>query len=99
MNITDPESDNWWVCKIGPVKRKKIPMGGDMIPRTAVESSIIDWLPDSYTCYSGWGYSTEEVKAMNDAPYIKEEITKLKQMTFLELFNWWKKNQQQNLQE
>jgi hypothetical protein len=98
MLITDPEADNYWVCIVGPVKRKHIPNGGDMFPRRAVADAVEKFAPD-VDISSGWGYSVNQVGAMRDRNFdirqlelraeLADEISK---MTFMELVGWWRKN-------
>jgi transcriptional regulator NrdR family protein len=71
-------SKEYWVCVIGPVERKELPMGADGPPRAAVQAAIIKMIGrQPHECGSGWG-CTERVKkailnAWSDSQYYDNE--------------------------
>ena len=60
----------YWVCMIGPIDRSKVPYGDDFPLRRAVQDAIDNLVgEDEEVCYSGWGYSAEQIDAMRKAAY------------------------------
>lgn len=71
-------SKEYWVCIVGPVDRKELPMGADSPPRTAVQNAIIKMIGrQPHECASGWG-CTEKTKdaicqAWSDSQYYEDK--------------------------
>lgn len=70
----------YWVCIIGPVKRKELPDGADGPPRTAAVDAIIEMIgrqPEE--CGSGWGCTEEDknaiLKVWSDSQYHEDKET------------------------
>jgi hypothetical protein len=58
--------ENYWFCKIGPVKKEDIPFGGDFPLRNVVKGKFIEMFNEqAKTCSSGWGL-TEEMRTRLD---------------------------------
>ena len=63
---TDFEPDEYWVCIIGPTKRRNLPDGADFPMRVAVEGAFIYVCGHPYlNCWSGWGVDSDTVQAIN----------------------------------
>jgi len=58
---------NYWVCIIGPVRRKKLPDGADAKPRMAVQDAVIEMTGVSPACWSGWGVDQRTFKKLMKA--------------------------------
>jgi hypothetical protein len=95
--ITHPDSDNYWVCIVGPIKRKYIP--SDVEPRYGVQNAIIKYHNEKkiknlkYDIWSGWGHGKEEIELMQNAKYIHNQLEKLKNGSFADLVAWWREQQ------
>jgi hypothetical protein len=64
--MKNKENLEYWFCKIGPIDRSEIPLGGDGPLRSAVEDKFIDMFGEqAKTCGSGWGLK-EEMKTRLD---------------------------------
>jgi hypothetical protein len=64
--MENKENLEYWFCKIGPIDRSEIPLGGDGPLRSAVEDKFIDMFGEqAKTCGSGWGLK-EEMKTRLD---------------------------------
>ena len=78
------ENKEYWTCTIGPIKRNKIPFGGDSKPRQSVRKALGEMTGDfNLNCSSGWGLK-EDMKELLD-------IIKLLPTTNPKLFNKIKK--------
>ena len=62
------KKQEYWMCIIGPANSAGIPDGADSPLRQVVKRSFEDLtgLKD-YTCYSGWGVTENDVKAVLNA--------------------------------
>ena len=57
------KKEEYWHCQIGPIKRGKVPPGGDYPLRNGVEKVFIKMFgKQAEICSSGWGL-TEEMKS------------------------------------
>ena len=58
----------YWVCVVGPIERKKVPLGGDSLMRIAVTEAFEKLTGESPdVCSSGWGCDEAEAEAISSA--------------------------------